>query len=814
MKKTWNLRPAGIGLLAMAALLSACGGGGDGSTTPPTATPTTPPTPLPGTLTLTAPTTVETAAELQLTSSAATLAGISFAWDFGDGKASTEPSPKHQYAKAGDYDVKLKISNAAGASSEQTARVSVTNLNNVKGLVCSNAGNGGWCWQQPLPSGNPRLDSYFTSASTLFVVGDGGDLFKSADGGASWTQQNSGVTASLTAIRFSSTQHGWALTNGYAVLRTTDAGATWVNKPISNSLMYAYGGRLLAIDDKTAIVGNTGLHTTDGGESWVLNGFSPNHITPRGMFWALGDNFELRRSDDYGRTNRVMLDLAAQGYVIDGFNLPYFSAVGEQTVAVGWNTSTFDPVTQTANVQHVLLLSFDAGQNWRRIEPKAAGGAALLRTTLRLIRASSADDTMVARLGNSVVSSLDGGQTWGPVQLPKFNATGEEALAHGSTILMPSQGPVISRPPDLGGDYAERALSWSGDGGKTWATATIEGLRSPTYEAFRNLRHVEAGVFSMQDTAGRAFVSTDGGRSWKIAADALTPVRGIGGTSPWLGEYSMKLAFHDAKRGLALGATGQLRETADGGKTWAAKVSTGLPTTATNVALRFINDKTGWMLQSDGRLYKSTDGGATWGNGQAVRGGLSRFDFVDANRGWGAPSDGLGLAYTRDGGQTWTHAAPPQTISARGLHFGEGQQIFIYGPGSQLITSSDEGKTWTQLVPSDPSPFALRRKVTSSDGKTLWSCLSFGLYRSEDGGANWTLAVDGQFADVTFVDGRYGWAVGRAGRVVATTDGGKTWVTQGTPPSGDLLRIQAVDGKTAWIEGDRGIVLATGNGGF
>jgi photosystem II stability/assembly factor-like uncharacterized protein len=798
----------GLGTLAITTLLSACGGGDSGGGTEPPP----PPTPLPETLAVTAPATAEAASELQFGNSASSTAGLSFSWDFGDGKTSTEASPKHQYSKGGDYDVKLKISNAAGASREQTARVSITNLNNVKGLSCSKAGDGGWCWQQPLPSGNPRNDSFFTSATTLFLAGNEGELFKSIDAGTTWTRQPSGVSSSLIAIRFSSAQHGWALTTDHVVLRTTDAGATWSQKTIPGSLGYTYGGPLLAIDDRTAIVGSSGLHTADGGETWVLNDFRPSHITPRGVFWALGDDAVLRRSNDLGRTVSVALDLPAQGYVMDDFNPPYFSVTGEEAVAVGWNTSTLNPVTQQYVVKHVLLLSFDAGQTWRRVEPKAAGGAALPRNQLNLIRASSTDTVLLASLAGGLLSSADGGQTWGPVQLPKFSATVADAFARGSTVLMPSQGPLIKRPPDLGGDYAERGLSWSADGGKTWSEAVFEGLSLPTHEAFRNLQHVEGNVFGMQDAAGRAFVSTDGGRTWKIAADA-SQLRSGSGNSPWLGEYSMRLAFHDAKRGLALGPTGQLQETADGGKTWTAKTHAGLPNTGTNRALRFVNDKTGWVLQNDGRLYKSTDGGSTWTQGQLVRGGLVDFNFVDASRGWGTPSDRRGLVYTRDGGQTWTDAAPPQTVSARGLHFGEGQKIFVYGVGALLVSSSDEGKTWTQLVPNDPSPFLLRRKVTASDAKTLWSALGTGLYRSDDDGVTWTLAVDGQFNDIAFIDARYGWAVGRSGRVVATTDGGKTWIPQATPYR-ELWRIQAVDGKTAWIEGEAGTVLATGSGGF
>jgi YVTN family beta-propeller protein len=42
----------------------------------------------------------------------------SWKWDFGDGKFSTEKSPKHKYSAAGNYTVKLTVTNAAGSSTK------------------------------------------------------------------------------------------------------------------------------------------------------------------------------------------------------------------------------------------------------------------------------------------------------------------------------------------------------------------------------------------------------------------------------------------------------------------------------------------------------------------------------------------------------------------------------------------------------------------------------------------------------------------------------------------------------------------------
>jgi PKD repeat protein len=41
-----------------------------------------------------------------------------WAWDFGDGGTSTKPNPRHTYAKAGDYTVKLTVTNNAGTNTD------------------------------------------------------------------------------------------------------------------------------------------------------------------------------------------------------------------------------------------------------------------------------------------------------------------------------------------------------------------------------------------------------------------------------------------------------------------------------------------------------------------------------------------------------------------------------------------------------------------------------------------------------------------------------------------------------------------------
>ena len=98
---------------------------------------------------------------------------------------------------------------------------------------------------------------------------------------------------------------------------------------------------------------------------------------------------------------------------------------------------------------------------------------------------------------------------------------------------------------------------------------------------------------------------------------------------------------------------------------------------------------------------------------------------------------------------------------------------------------------------------------------------------SANGGATWTtshhVATDDPFSQVlfgvAFADARHGWAVGKAGVVLATSDGGAGWTVQHRRAAAVcLLRVAATDARHAWAvgfagNGASGLILATTDGG-
>lgn len=83
----------------------------------------------------------------------------------------------------------------------------------------------------------------FPTATTGWVVGTGGNIFKTTDGGTSWNSQTSNTSASLQSVVFSDEDHGVAVGNSGVIIKTTNGGTTWTrstdvtDQPLMSTLL-------------------------------------------------------------------------------------------------------------------------------------------------------------------------------------------------------------------------------------------------------------------------------------------------------------------------------------------------------------------------------------------------------------------------------------------------------------------------------------------------------------------------------------------------------------------------------------------------
>jgi photosystem II stability/assembly factor-like uncharacterized protein len=133
--------------------------------------------------------------------------------------------------------------------------------------------NGGATWtQQALPAGTPVQAVAFNDANHSWAVGAGGIIIATSNGGTTWdVPQASGTTVDLRGVAFSDTSHGWAVGAGGTIIATSNGGTTWdVPQGPSGTTVDLSGVTFKDARNGWAVgAGGTVLATSDGGTTWT-----------------------------------------------------------------------------------------------------------------------------------------------------------------------------------------------------------------------------------------------------------------------------------------------------------------------------------------------------------------------------------------------------------------------------------------------------------------------------------------------------------------------------------------------------------------
>ncbi len=126
----------------------------------------------------------------------------------------------------------------------------------------------GWVWQ---PSGTTKnlRGVFFTDAYHGIVVGDGGTILRTTNGGLFWGIQYSGVTQNIQSVAFGDSSNGIAVGDSGVILRTTDGGSNWTSQSSGRSLTFTSVSYPHV--NKAVVVGDSGavLQSTDRGITWT-----------------------------------------------------------------------------------------------------------------------------------------------------------------------------------------------------------------------------------------------------------------------------------------------------------------------------------------------------------------------------------------------------------------------------------------------------------------------------------------------------------------------------------------------------------------
>jgi photosystem II stability/assembly factor-like uncharacterized protein len=567
----------------------------------------------------------------------------------------------------------------------------------------------GWVWQNPQPTSYDIWGIDFADADSGVLVGEGGLLMTTADGGATWTPHDSGVTIDGTLYRVHHVGADTIVAAGAyvsltgdssaVVARSTDGGATWVASPPLQSIVFA-DAYFTDADHGVAVGGDfsqflpTVSRTSDGGASWDTQDLS-------GLGYLLAVSFPdpdtgFAVGYDFGASQAL-----AFATTDGGATWQPQSIASDQVL----NDVRFADATHGVAVGNAgaLFVTSDGGATW---DARDAGiGFDLHSVTYN-------GDTIVVSGGDyvsagAVAFSTDGGTTWTPVSVdrsPMFavfsDASNGTAAGSGGALLHTSDGGAswsslqtsVSEQGLFGVAFSDvatgTAVGGAGlivatkDGGQSWHVQTsntaqwLYGIAAPSAD---NLIAVGGDITNYD----HVIVGTDdGGTTWtdRTPSDLLVPLLSIACTS--VGHCT------------AVGMCGTIVHTDDAGATWTTQRATDCTAQVSleSVAFRDADNGIAVGVQT---ILQTTDGGATWNYQQPPTGQDLRAVFiVDADHAYivGGTDHGVVLN-TSDGGASWTLQRDDIATPVQGLAFANANEgIAVMLDGS--IMRTHDGATW------------------------------------------------------------------------------------------------------------------------
>lgn len=276
---------------------------------------------------------------------------------------------------------------------------------NYGALYKSADGGESWTRQEPGLKGEIILsDGSFIDANTGWVAGLHGSVLHTANGGAVWEKQQAGTDRHLFGISFVDKNNGWAVGNWNTIIHTADGGRTWERQTPEEDRIYK---NVCFVDTASGwVVGEKGyiFHTADGGRTWARQ-------MPKKWEAMADDDFENPKPALYCVYFTDILNgwiSGIEGTLLktqDGGDtweiLPTGTSLSLYTVFVKYGKGWI------VGEKGAYLMSEDGGSTWTIYDD-----AIKSRAALRDIFFSSADSGWAVGMGGTVVHTADGGRTW------------------------------------------------------------------------------------------------------------------------------------------------------------------------------------------------------------------------------------------------------------------------------------------------------------------------------------------------------------------------------------------------------------------
>jgi hypothetical protein len=540
-----------------------------------------------------------------------------------------------------------------------------------------------------------------TNASIIYIGTPAGGLWRTTNGGTTWTCLTDGMPSigvSGVAVSHSNSNTIYILTGdgdggdtqSIGVLKTTDGGVTWNPTGLSWNVTDFIRGYKLEIHPTNAsilfAVTTSGIYkTTNGGSTWT------NPIATGTFF-----DIEFKPGDP-----TIMYATRASQFWRSTNTGDTWTQI---TAGVPTNATRTEIGVSPANANYVYLLSGPATSSGNFVGVRRSFDSGLNFGT---------QSTTPNILGYSDVGSDNSHQT-----------TYDLAIAVSSTSVgsVMTGGINVWTSSNFGVSWTIRSM-WDVPNTIGYTHADIHYIRVNPLNGY---------VYVASD--GGIFRSTNFGTSWtdlssslgitqwyRIAGTQANTNLMIGGTqdngsNKWtggtsfehiLGADGMDCMIDHSNSNILYASTqnGGLRKSTNGGSTFSSIQPSG--STGSWVTPYVMNPSNSSIIYAgyNNGIYKSTNGGSSWTNtGGDGRSGMAH-GVNNTNRVYAA--DGTAFRMSSDAAATWTIYTAPGSVTDIAVDPTFSNRVFItvsgYNAGSKVYRSTDSGSTWTNLSSNLPN---------------------------------------------------------------------------------------------------------------
>jgi photosystem II stability/assembly factor-like uncharacterized protein len=447
-------------------------------------------------------------------------------------------------------------------------------------------------------------------------------------------------------------------------------------------------------------------------------------------------------------------------------------------------------------VDGYLLVVATSGGHLPEPIPSAASGTVDYLAIKQMLAAP--DDSLFRVYSGRAYRSDDDGRSW------QLLGRGLPSRRLGALAISPNYRKDHTLMAGLGSETFIDGLYRSTDGGQTWLPTTRGLTDLEVYEIAFSPTFARDHTLFVSTRGQGLFRSVDGGDSWvslaaRYTSDEYQRSMSHVTMSPALAQDGLVLATHNDT----------LWRSADGGDSWE---DTRLPGGLVAFSPNFVQDR---LILVDG-LWRSTDGGQTWApSGDGIEPSeygpiqlffspqfaADRTVYLVLDNGYDKPRI---LERSVDGGQSWQGLAGglPDGFNIAAAVALPGGELWLSGPDGTSQITAPHLLRWSETLAAVPQPldlesFDIQDVLVTPDLSLFVANSRAGVYKSVDGGHNWTALSFPVRADTTQTphlalagDGTLFAALGTA--IERSRDDGQTWEYLAGAPLGFEVTALAV----------------------